>query len=142
MPYVSRSEILQEVKLCLLLLTLQLLQLDVWHNLTLQLGGIEIFKSPTVTLCSEKSFYAKNLLWSGLAQLLAHRSLDEGSTVQSLSWASFVVALSKSHFHNSICIYYMFLVSRNKKLLRACVDCWCMYATLDKDYYYYYYYYY
>ena len=38
--------------------------------------------------------------------------------------ASSVVALNKSHFHSSIlCMYYMFLVSRNKKLHIAYVDC-------------------
>ena len=48
--------------------------------------------------------------------------------------ASSVVALNKSHFHSSILyMYYMFLVSRNKKVHIANVDFSYMYATLNKD---------
>ena len=34
----------------------------------------------------------------------------------SQSGASSVVALSKSHFHSSICIYVLYVLSHNKKL--------------------------
>ena len=55
MSYISGSKILQEMELCLFLLTLQLLQFDVWHKLALELVGIETLKSPTITLCNGKS---------------------------------------------------------------------------------------
>ena len=44
MSYDIGSKLLQKVELCLFLLTLQLLQFDVWHKL--ELVGIEILKSP------------------------------------------------------------------------------------------------
>ena len=52
MSYDIGSKLLQKVELCLFLVTLQLLQFDVWHKLALELVGIEILKSPAIILCN------------------------------------------------------------------------------------------
>ena len=49
-----------------------------------------------------------------------------------LTGASSVVALSKSHFHSFTCTYVLYVLSCNKKLYRAYVNCLYMYATLNK----------
>ena len=62
MSYDIGSKLLQKVELCLFLLTLELLQFDVWHKLALELVGIEILKSPAITLC--KSFVKVECFYS------------------------------------------------------------------------------
>ena len=62
MSYDIGSKLLQKVELCLFLLTLQLLQFDVWHKLALELVGLEILKpspyamgSPNVDVIDAKN---------------------------------------------------------------------------------------